>query len=373
MEDSGRYMCLVQQQKEILKERIILLAIITVTILPTPPILQRSTLRLIARVNPDTVVSKITWLAPTGISLKTEKSPKSVVEAKLPQVKTSEKGAYVCVIHPHGRSNKTLFSFNVYVAVNGDKVAKISNTVYEQAISTATSVQTSFLLTCAPIAGDYVELYWQAPNTRDSTRSLDAGKYICKVFINDHSYSQQTMLSVLKATVHCSSSKMELKCIYTERPQVLSAKWTYQNNSHKLNMFSSSPGSITTTVPLPITPDTAGNYTCTLKLHNGQIAMHTLTLHPKEDDNDATPSLLYSLFALLLVPLVAVGVLLWRRKHICDRGIEQSLSVASGEVENIYENPEDTRQASQASVYMDLKPREEDVYKELERYEQCQS
>ncbi|MEQ2270423.1 hypothetical protein XENORESO_005691, partial [Xenotaenia resolanae] len=79
---------------------------------------------------------------------------------------------------------------------------------------------------------------------------------------------------------------------------------------------------------------------------------------------------------LLLVPVVAaaVGVLLWRQKHISDRGIEQSLSVQSGEAENIYENPEDIRQAPpQGSVYMDLKPRgDNDVYKELERYEQCQ-
>ncbi|KAJ4934332.1 hypothetical protein JOQ06_007130 [Pogonophryne albipinna] len=142
-------------------------------------------------------------------------------------------------------------------------------------------------------------------------------------------------------------------------------------------MSSKQPGSISTYLPLPITSDTAGNYTCTIQLEKGQTVSATQAVNlPNEDTKDVsvsvpTPSLPPSLSALLLlVPLVAaaVGVLLWRQKHISDRGIEQSLSVISRETENIYENPEDIRQAPpQGSVYMDLKPRgEDDVYKELE-------
>ncbi|KAG9344974.1 hypothetical protein JZ751_009514 [Albula glossodonta] len=87
----------------------------------------------------------------------------------------------------------------------------------------------------------------------------------------------------------------------------------------------------------------------------------------------SSPSVLSPLYALgLLVPLVAVaiGVLLWKRGHHNSHpGIEQSLSHYSGEVENVYENPEDLRQTSaQSSVYMDLKPTgDNDIYKELDR------
>lgn len=66
------------------------------------------------------------------------------------------------------------------------------------------------------------------------------------------------------------SSKVELVCQYSESIQVKSASWNYQNKSRRLHMTSNSPGSITTSVSLPITHDTAGNYTCTLKLKNGQ-------------------------------------------------------------------------------------------------------
>ncbi|KAK3551600.1 hypothetical protein QTP70_019765 [Hemibagrus guttatus] len=49
--------------------------------------------------------------------------------------------------------------------------------------------------------------------------------------------------------------------------------------------------------------------------------------------------------------------------------MERTLSHYSGEVENIYENPEDVRQSPpQNAVYMDLKlTGETDVYRELDR------
>lgn len=56
-------------------------------------------------------------------------------------------------------------------------------------------------------------------------------------------------------------------------------------------MLSNSLGSITTILPLPITSDTAGIYTCTLQLKNGQTiwATHTVTL-PPEDGRDGMVS-----------------------------------------------------------------------------------
>lgn len=422
MEDRGLYSCLVKQQRQVLKEWFILLVILTVTVSPAGLIPQQSTLLLIASVNPDFAVNKITWVAPGGITMKTEKSPKIGTVAKLPQVKLSDSGAYVCVVQPRGNSSKALFPFNVDVTVSDNEVAKFSNIKYGETIYTAARAQTSIPLTCSGDPGDYVKLYWRPTETHDNmtlvfqydrwrklfspieqSKTLelagppynpetgsfsfvltpwvkDGGLYICEVVHNDSAHGQWTMLSVVKVNTRTLTSKLELDCRYSESTQVKEAFWKYQNESHPLHMSSNGPGSITTTVPLPITADTAGNYTCTLQLKSGQTVMatHTLPVEPGLNDSVTTPSLLPSLYALLLlVPLVAVAVsaLLWRQKHISDRGIEQSLSVHSREAENIYENPEDIRQAPpQGSVYMDLKPRgEDDVYKELERYEQCQS
>uniref|UniRef100_UPI0037E86568 g6f-like n=1 Tax=Semicossyphus pulcher TaxID=241346 RepID=UPI0037E86568 len=424
MEDSGFYSCLVKQNdiqpQGVLKrlvERIILLAILTVTIEPAAPIPQHSTLRLDARVNPDFAVTKITWAAPDTISMKSERINKGTV-AKLPMVQSTDSGAYVCMAHPQGKCSRPVFPFNVDVTV-ADKVVSFNNVTHASLISTATQAGTPFPLTCPPSQGDYILLYWQPPDTtrqshmkkvcqydrwRGSTLLTgkgnrlqfagppynaeagsfsfvltpvvtDGGLYICEVYLDDRISSQRTKLSVLQVTAKRSPTKLELRCRYTEQSHVQSVKWKYQNESRKLQFSSKSPGTVSIFLPSAVTPDTAGNYTCTLLLRNGQTlsATYAVTLPYKEIVRVTTPSLPPSLSALLLlVPLAAaaaVGVLLWRQKHISDRGIEQSLSVNSGEVDNIYENPEDIRQAPpQGSVYMDLKPRgEDDVYKELER------
>ncbi|XP_026173276.1 g6f-like isoform X2 [Mastacembelus armatus] len=424
MEDMGFYSCLIKQQERKLKERIILLAILTVTVTPAPPIPQLSTLQLIASVNPVFASNTITWAGPGGIFMRSEKTPNTGTVAKLPQLQYSDGGVYICTVHPLGNSSRSFFTFNVDVTLDAHEVASFPNITHGRLISTATLAQSPFPITCPGVQGDFVRLHWLPPDTTrqnsvklvhqydrwrgstylsDQSKRLklagppynaetgsfsfiltpeikDGGLYICDVFHSDSAYSQRTMLSVLKVTTKHSPSKLELECRYSELSQVQSAKWKHQNNSRRLGMFSGKPGIITTTVSLPITSDTAGNYTCTLKLKNGQTiwATQAVTLPPEERVSVTTSSLLPSLSALLLlVPLVAasVGVLLWRQKHISGRGIEQSLSVHSGEAENIYENPEDVRQAPpQGSVYMDLKPRgEDDVYKELERYEQCQN
>ncbi|XP_075965740.1 g6f-like [Anarhichas minor] len=424
MEDSGLYSCSIKQHEREL-EKIILLAILTVTVVPAAPIPLLSTLQLAAVVNPGYAITSITWAAPGGISMKSEKKTNTGTVAKLPQVQSSDSGAYICMVRLSGNSNNTPFPFKVDVIVDADNMASFTNITHDSDIPTATQARTLFPLTCPGVQGDYVRLHWRPPDRKHSDMMLvyrndrwggstfftnhskrlqlagppynaeagsfsflltpefeDGGLYICEVFLNDNVVSRRTILSVLKATVKTrrSSSKLELGCRYSERSQVQSARWTYQNKSRQLDSWGKEPGRITTNLPLPITSDTAGNYTCTLQLKNGQTvwATQAVTLpHERARDVEggsvATPSLLPSLSALLLlVPLVAaaVCVLLWRQKHICDRGIEQSLSVHSGDAENIYENPEDIRQAPpQGSVYMDLKPRgEDDVYKELERY-----
>ncbi|KAM4735494.1 g6f-like isoform 2-T2 [Anableps anableps] len=410
--DGGLYSCLIKKQEKE-KERIFLLAVLKVGFFPPVPVPYYSTLRLFAQVNPSISVSKITWTAPGGHPMKTEKWSTSGTVTKVPQVRNDDGGNYTCTVYPWGNFTSVL-AVHVDVSVDASKVISFTNISHSNEISTATQAQKSFLLTCPSSQGDYVLLHWLSPDTnnynkmklvyhydrwRGSTSKhsnklrlagppynpvagnfsfiltpdlKDGGLYICDVSLNDVIFSQRTRLSVLK-----------------ERYNVQGVEWKHDNKGRRLNMSSNSPGTITTTLSLPITPDAAGNYICTLQLKNGQSIQAVqvvpgYVLHEafccglKTTSESVTPSFPYpSLSALLLlVPLVsaAVGVLLWRQKHISDRGIEQSLSVQSGEAENIYENPEDIRQAPpQDSVYMDLKPRgDNDIYKELERYEQCQ-
>ncbi|XP_029958991.1 g6f-like [Salarias fasciatus] len=423
VDDSGLYSCLIEQQERKQRETFILLAVLAVSVVPASPVPQYSTLRLMARVTPNSVSTKINWVAPGDISMKTEKKTNSGTIAKLPQVQTSDGGSYICMVQARGSGGRTLFPFNVDVTVDADKVASFTNITHGPLISTTTQALASFPLTCPDVQGDYILLHWLPPDmkkhsglklvyqydrwrgstllTEQSKRIQlagppynaeagsfsfvltpglrDGGLYLCEVYLNDNVFSQRTRLTVVKVITSRSSSNLELKCLYTERSQVKIAKWKHHNESRQLAMSSSDPGRITTTLPLPITQDTAGNYTCVLELKNGRVvrATQVVPLPPEVSVSVTPPSLLPSLSALLLlVPLVAaaVGVLLWRQKHISDRGIEQSLSVQPCEAENIYENPGDRQAAPQGSVYMDLKPRgEDDVYKELERYELCQS
>uniref|UniRef100_A0A8C8EJE1 Ig-like domain-containing protein n=1 Tax=Oncorhynchus tshawytscha TaxID=74940 RepID=A0A8C8EJE1_ONCTS len=426
MEDKGRYSCLIKQQEKKLREKIILLAILTVSIFPSATLPHHSTLRLMAEVSPASAVSEVTWLSPGGTPLRLARRSGGGV-AKLPQIRLTDQGVYICQVYPRGNSSSPMFPFTVDLRVDGMNVASFTNISHSAQISMASLTQTPLTLACPPMRGDYVLLYWKPPDSRNiNTTTLvygydrwrdrteqskthaqlsldgplstpkegffsfllspgqnDGGLYMCEVFFNDNAFSQRTLLSILQVKARHSPSALVLTCHYTERSQVKRVVWSHQNQSRTLKWSSSGPGRLSTEVPLSPTQDTAGNYTCTMQLQNGQAvkAVYTVKLplkdntesttsisppHPESNSASLLPSLLSAL--LLLVPLVAAvaGVLLWRQKDISRRGIEQSLSHYSGEVENIYENPEDVRQTSpQSSVYM---PRgEDDVYEELDR------
>ncbi|XP_029535327.1 uncharacterized protein LOC115140948 isoform X2 [Oncorhynchus nerka] len=432
MEDKGRYSCLIIQQQKKLREKIILLAVLTVSIFPSATLPQHSTLRLMAEVSPASAVSEVTWLSPGGTPLRLARRSGGGV-AKLPQIRLTDQGVYICQVYPRGNSSSPMFPFTVDLRVDGMNVASFTNISHSAQISMASLTQTPLTLACPPMRGDYVLLYWKPPDSRNiNTTTLvygydrwrdrteqskthaqlsldgplstpkegffsfllspglnDGGLYMCEVFLNDNVFSQRTLLSILQVKARHSPSALVLTCQYTERSQVKRVVWSHQNQSRTLKWSSSGPGHLSTEVPLSPTQDTAGNYTCTMLLRNGQAvkAVYTVKLPPKDNTESTTSispphpesnsaSLLPFISAsLLLVPLVAAvaGVLLWRQKDISRRGIEQSLSHYSGEVENIYENPEDIRQTSpQGSVYMDLKPRvEDDVYEKLDRYKSC--
>lgn len=87
-----------------------------VTVVPAAPVLQQSILRLTASVNPSFAITKITWEAPGGNTMKIESTNKGTV-AKLPKVQASDGGTYVCVVHPLGNSSRLLYHFNVDVTV----------------------------------------------------------------------------------------------------------------------------------------------------------------------------------------------------------------------------------------------------------------
>lgn len=100
-----------------------------------------------------------------------------------------------------------------------------------------------------------------------------------------------------------SPSKLELSCLYSELSQIQSAKWTHQDKSRKLQVVSSGPGKITAVVPTPITAETAGNYTCTLRMSNGQTvwATESVALPSKGTKKALTRTDLYSDFLLSTV------------------------------------------------------------------------
>uniref|UniRef100_A0A3B4BII3 Ig-like domain-containing protein n=1 Tax=Periophthalmus magnuspinnatus TaxID=409849 RepID=A0A3B4BII3_9GOBI len=401
MDDGGLYMCLVKRRQNILMERVVLLMVLEVTVAPPSPVPQLSTLRLLANVQPDIAVRKITWIAPGDIAMKTEKVPKFGIITKLPQVQNSDDGAYVCMVYPKGNSSNAFFAFNVDVAVDADRVASFTNINHGQQISTAVQSQSVLPLSCPQAPGDYVMLYWRPPDAKNENTRLvhqfdrwrgftlttelsnrlqlagppydpqegsfsfllsplirDGGLYMCEVFSNDNAFSLRTLLTVVRVKARTLPTQLELDCRYSELSQVRRAIWTHPNQSVRLQM-DGSPGHITTSIDLPVRAESAGNYTCVILLKNKQTvrATYTVSLHPSttsegsESVEVTASSLLPSLSALLLiVPLVAavVGALLWRRRHISDRGVEQSLSVRSGEAENIYENPEDIRQVTQS-------------------------
>lgn len=77
-----------------------------------------------ASVKPDSAAAKIIWVAPGGVSLRSEVKPNTGVVAKVPRFQKKDSGAYVCMVRPGGNSRTNLFPFNVDVAVNGKQAGK---------------------------------------------------------------------------------------------------------------------------------------------------------------------------------------------------------------------------------------------------------
>ncbi|XP_017561556.2 g6f-like isoform X1 [Pygocentrus nattereri] len=447
--DGGRYSCLMQQRGRKLKEKIILLALLKLTLAPAPPIPLGSTVRLTAQVSPYYAVAGGMWLSPAGVPLLTVVPAQGTLLTKLPRVNRGDNGLYICSIHVQGQSSKPEYKHTLNVTVNAWEAAKFPNIKYDSTGSKASLSNLPVTLPCPPVSGDYVQLYWWKPNlymsnpepelvfqfdrwrnhmkqNRSNFQLLgpssveakgnfsfllrpklgDAGRYQCEVFLDSAVFGQSTTLTVLHVSNKTSSSTLDLICKYAERSQVKRAKWTHVERPDVQLPMKAMLGMLTVSVSLPVTPETAGQYICTLLLENSQTLNYTYTvtlppperpccvsqrptstttdstgflLTPAEGSSVPQPSALLPSLSLLLflmpVIAVAVGVLLWRRGRCSLRrnvDVEHTLSHYSGEVENIYENPEDLRQSPLHGVYMDLKPTgETDVYRELDRYDPC--
>ncbi|XP_036450696.1 g6f-like [Colossoma macropomum] len=444
--DGGRYSCLLQRRDMKLKEKIILLALLKLTLVPAPSIRLGSTVRLTAQVSPYYAVAGGMWLSPAGVPLLTVVPALGTLLTKLPQVSRKDNGLYTCSIHIHGQGSKRVYKHTLNVTVNAREAATFPNIKYDSTGSKASLSRLPVTLPCPPVYGDYVRLYWWKPDQHTSNPELvfqfdrwrnhkkhnrsnfqllgpssvegggnfsfhlrpkleDAGRYQCEVFLDDAVFGQSTTLTVLHGSEKISSSTLDLTCKYCERSQVKQAKWTHVERPDIQLPMKAKIGTLTVSLSLPVTPETAGQYTCTLELDNSQTLSYTynVTLPPPErpccvserptsPTTDSTgflltpaggsivPSALFLSLSLLffLVPViaVAVGVLLWRLGRCSLRrnvDVEHTLSHYSGEVENIYENPEDLRQSPpHGAIYMDLKPTgETDVYQELDRYDPC--
>ncbi|XP_051720981.1 g6f-like isoform X3 [Ctenopharyngodon idella] len=429
----GQYSCVIEQNDKKLQERIVLLALIKLTVTPTPPVTVDSTLRLAAQVSPASVAAWGTWVSSSGEQLYTEIShDKGSLLSKLPRITSKDKGVYTCRIRVHGNNATSVSEHRVNVTVNESAVFSFKDLTHGVSRSLAALSRSPVTLTCPQILGDYVLLYWEYPDSKrmelifqfDRWRrssisqtklkqlhlidpaSLaaagnfsfllrpalkDGGLYLCEVFLDDKAFSQGNRLSVLHGNAKSSRSALDLSCTYSERSQVKVVRWSYVQDPSRLLQSAAVLGRITTSVALPVTNETAGLYACTLCLQNGNYIqyMHTVTMANIDPTVSPSPALppagdvsgpsYPSTFSLLLflIPMiaVAVGVLLWRQGYcVTRRSVEQSLSHHSKEVENIYENPDDLRQQTppQGAVYMDLKPtREMDVYEELDRHNQC--
>ncbi|XP_046704524.1 g6f-like isoform X2 [Silurus meridionalis] len=441
MESGGLYNCLLEKDDKKIKEKIVLLAVIKLTLAPAPVIYFRNTARLKAEVSPSYAVVGGTWVSHTGSPLFTIVSSPGTLITKLPLVTKKDSGTYTCNITVDGRGRNPVYSYTLRLTVNEKQAAIFPNITYGHLISLAALSRSSVTLPCAAFNGDYVLLYWWRPDLPRSNPQLifqfdrwrnygdqpnhylqlhnhygvrsgnfsfllkpelkDAGRYQCEVFVDDQVFAQLTMLTVLKGSSTYSSSSVELTCEYSERSQVDSVKWTHVRKPQRQLAINAVLGRISISIDLPLTQYTAGQYACTLILIDGPTVEYRYTptmptaetpccvsklpdelttrsavslLQPTDGNSTPEPSVLLPSLSLLLflVPMiaVAVGVLLWRRGPCTfPQNVERTLSHYSGEVENIYENPEDVRQSpSPNAVYMDLKfTGETDIYRELDR------
>lgn len=89
--------------------------------MPPSPVPQNSTLRLLAKVTPESSCDGISWESPDGTSLKTVLKPIGGFVTKVPQLTDDDAGSYKCAVHTPGSESATVFTFAVDVTVDGEE------------------------------------------------------------------------------------------------------------------------------------------------------------------------------------------------------------------------------------------------------------
>ncbi|XP_041963970.1 g6f-like isoform X6 [Alosa sapidissima] len=369
--DVGRYWCLVEQAGKQLKMSVVLLALVDITVVPESPVPEDTTVRLTAQVTPLYAVSIATWLSPAGVALRSERGGVLGGQmTKLPRFNRSHQGIYTYTIRPHGNSRPSTFQFAVSITADMNEVAKFPNQTFGPLLQLVCHSRATVVLECPPVLGDYVLLYWQQADTQSMRLAYEHDRW--RQSSTNHSGLCLRLLgpTPLVEEGHLSSNQRERNSFsFQLTPE------QRDGGVFRCEVFLNDHVHVETTQLSVVHGDSTAVYTTTLPPTGDSTAVYTTTLPPTESPSGSVHSLLPSLSALLLlvpVTTMVAGVFLWRRaQSISRRGVEHSSYC--GEVENIYENPEDLRQPPQGAVYMDLKPTGGDcnVYKELDRYDQC--
>lgn len=97
-----------------------------------------------------------------------------------------------------------------------------------------------------------------------------------------------------------SPSSLDLTCTYSQRSQVRSVRWSHVQNPSRPLQSAGVPGRISTFVPLPVTPETAGEYACTLYLKNGKSVQYIYSLQMSNIGEKIDTQCIY----FLLLPLL---------------------------------------------------------------------
>ncbi|KAK1155160.1 hypothetical protein AOXY_G27549 [Acipenser oxyrinchus oxyrinchus] len=390
------------------------------------PVPTDGTLRLSARVSDHT--AKVSWISPKGNPLRSREDISGSILAKLPRVTWQEQGNYSCQVLVPGAPGR--FVFNYTVTVRGVTWSCLSVAPSGLQRSGGAVAQSRVLIPCVTWPGaDLILLYWKDPDARETDRVFefdlgrrdlvnrkqprlqlaesdparhgnysflltpdleDNGVYRCEVFRDSDVYIQSFSLTVLQVWAVNTSVGLKLNCLY-RGPTRVTAGWTFQNRS--LAVSSTGPGSLYTEIAVNRSHSAPwqgkeGNYSCTVTVAGqGRFSgVYALTLppaaatdplqHPAESSRTLLGFLGAALGALVLG---AAGILLWCKRGTCQRhsGIRRHPAPPSAEQDNLYENLEELRKEvftgsdPHSSVYMDLRPRERDVYNELDRYQTC--
>ncbi|XP_063049544.1 g6f-like, partial [Engraulis encrasicolus] len=327
----GRYWCIVERAGKQVKKAVVLLALVDVSVSPASPVPQDSTVILRAEATPPYAVSVATWLSPSGSALRSEPiaSPGGGHMTKLPRFGPAHQGEYSYFAQPHGHTHATQFTMTINV--NMSAVVEFSNPTFGMAQACVCRSRAVVGVSCPALLGDYLLLWWRQADAHSTTLAYQhdrwrqtstnhtqlrlrllgpaptvavgnysflfvpeqkqGGTFRCEVFLNDRVHVQETQVTVINAFSKRGVSEVQLWCLLSNGAQLQRVNWTRPARTQTgapLRLDGSIAGRLGISIPLPITTATAGEYTCTAYLPNGQSASAVYTLDLPTSTGDIT-------------------------------------------------------------------------------------